>query len=224
MEDELLMKKKFYEFALLGGMISTVIYFFHVMVGGILWNGYSHIEQSISDLTSVTAPNRMLLSVMTNIYGIFALIFVIVLYRLLKQHDSWLLRIGLLLLIIMEAVSFVGYMLFPLESSGVEQLSFQNIMHIVVTIIVVVTTIGSTFLLGIGFLRTQRMKRLGLYILVSAITITISGILTGYVIANELPIIGLIERINIFALQGIIFFLSYVMYREFRNYGSLKFL
>ena len=224
MEVELLMKKRFYEFALLGGMISTIIYLLHVIVGGILWNGYSHIEQPISDLTSITAPNKILLSVMTNMYGIFALIFVIVLYRLLKPHDSWLLRNGLLLLIIMEAVSFVGYLLFPLESSGVEKPSFQNIMHIVVTIIVVVTTIGSTFLLGIGFLRIQRTKRLGLYIFVSAITITISGILTGFVIANELPIIGLIERINIFALQGIVFLLSYIMYREFKNYGSLKFL
>lgn len=223
MEAELLMKKRFYEFALLGGMISAIIYVLHVIIGGILWNGYSHIEQPISDLTSDTAPHKILLSVMTNIYGIFALIFAIVLYRLLKQHDSWLLRNGLLLLIIMEAVSFVGYLLFPLDSSGIEQLSFQNIMHIVVTIIVVVTTIGFTFLLGVGFLRIQRTKRLGLYILVSAITISISGILTGFVIANELPIIGLIERINIFALQGIIFSLSYIMYREFKNYGRLKF-
>uniref|UniRef100_A0A2A4YYV2 DUF998 domain-containing protein n=1 Tax=OCS116 cluster bacterium TaxID=2030921 RepID=A0A2A4YYV2_9PROT len=215
-------KETFYEIALLSGMISTIIYLLHVIVGGALWGGYSHMEQSISDLTSVGAPHKTLLSVMTNMYGILALIFAIVLYRLIKQHDFKLLRIGLLLLVVMEAVSFVGYMLFPLESSGIEQFSFQNVMHIIVTIIVVVTTISFTFLLGIGFLKIQRMKKLGLYILVSGIIITISGISTGFVIANELPIMGLIERVNIFALQGVIFALSFVMYREYKSHGSLK--
>ena len=215
-------KETFYEIALLSGMISAIVYLLHVVVGGVLWDGYSHMEQSISDLTSVGAPNKTLLSLMTNMYGILALVFAIVLYRLLKQHDSRLLRIGLLLLVVMEAVSFVGYMLFPLESSGIEQFSFQNVMHIIVTIIVVVTTISFTFLLGIGFLRIPRMKNLGLYILVSGIIITISGVSTGFVIANELPIIGLIERVNIFALQGVIFALSFVMYREYKSYGSLK--
>uniref|UniRef100_A0A2A4Z9T4 DUF998 domain-containing protein n=1 Tax=OCS116 cluster bacterium TaxID=2030921 RepID=A0A2A4Z9T4_9PROT len=215
-------KETFYKIALLSGMISTIIYLLHVVVGGALWGGYSHMEQSISDLTSVGAPNKTLLSVMTNVYGILALIFALVLYRLIKQHDFKLLRIGLLLLVVMEAVSFVGYMLFPLESSGIEQFSFQNVMHIIVTIIVVVATISFTFLLGIGFLRIQRMKKLGLYILVSGIIITISGVSTGFVIANELPVIGLIERVNIFALQGVIFALSFVMYREYKSYGRLK--
>ncbi|PCI85854.1 MAG: hypothetical protein COB24_11760 [Hyphomicrobiales bacterium] len=217
-------KETFYEIALLSGMISAITYLLHVVVGGVLWGGYSHMEQSISDLTSIGAPNKTLLSVMTNMYGILALIFAVVLYRLIKQHDSKLLRIGLLLLVVMEAVSFVGYMLFPLESSGIEQFSFQNVMHIIVTIIVVVTTISFTFLLGIGFLRIQRMKKLGLYILISGIIITISGVSTGFVIANELPIIGLVERVNIFALQGVIFALSFAMYREYKSYGSLKLL
>lgn len=180
------------------------------------------MQQPISDLTAVTAPNAQLLSVMTSIYGILTLAFSIALYSLLKRHVSRTLRSGLLLLILMEAVSFFGYLLFPLKSVGVEQLSFQNIMHIVVTVIVVVTTIGSTFLLGIGFLKIQRMKKLGLCILTGAVVITLSGASTGFVIANDLPIIGLIERINIFTLLAIIFILSNSMYREYRNCGNLK--
>ena len=203
-------------------MISTVIYILHVIIGGALWEGYSHLEQPISDLTALTAPDRLLLSAMTSVYGILALIFAIVLYCLLKQHVSKILRNGLLLLIVMEAVSFFGYMLFPLKSLGVEHFSFMNIMHIAVTAIVVVTTICSTFLLGIGFLKIQRTKRLGLCISVGAIIITISGISIGFVISNELPIVGLIERINIFSLLGIVFILSYSMHKKFRIYGNLN--
>lgn len=219
----LLNKETFYEITLLSGMASAVIYLLHVLVGGALWSDYSHVEQSISDLTSVGAPHKTLLSVMTNIYGILALIFAVVLYRLIKPHESKLLRIGLFLLVVMEAVSFVGYMLFPLKISDIEPFSLQNIMRIIVTIIVVVTTISFTFLLGIGFLRIPRMKKLGLYILASGIVITVSGVSMGFVIANELPILGLIEWVNIFALQGVIFTLSFVMYREYKNYGSLNF-
>jgi hypothetical protein len=82
--------------------------------------------------------------------------------------------IGAILLIIIESTSFIGYNLFPLEIAG-SLTSFQNIMHLVVTGIVVISTIGSSFCIGIGLTKTKEYRKVGIFIFVCAIIITISG-------------------------------------------------
>lgn len=69
--------KKLCKITVVSGMLSSIVYILHVFVGGLLWNEYSHIEQPISDLTGVGAPNADLLRVFTNIYGVLAIIFAI---------------------------------------------------------------------------------------------------------------------------------------------------
>jgi hypothetical protein len=100
----------------------------------------------------------------------------------------------------MEMVSLVGYGLFPLDQSGSVN-DFQNIMHIVVTGIVVLCTIGTGYFTGIGLWKTEGMKKLGIFIFVCSIVITVFGAFTPVAMANGLPFSGLTERINIFTLQ-----------------------
>lgn len=45
----------------ISGALSAVVYLAHVVAGGLLWPGYSHIRQMISDLTGDGAPNAVLL-------------------------------------------------------------------------------------------------------------------------------------------------------------------
>jgi len=210
-------------FALASGMISSVLYILHVLIGGLLWDGYRHIQQPISDLTRIGAPDVRLLSIMTTVYGLLAIVFAIVLYLQIKIVKNKILSFGLFLLVIMESISFVGYLLFPLEEVGAEVLTFHSVMHIIVTIIVVFTTIGFSFVTGIAFLRMQSTKRLGIFIIICGTTIVASGAATGIVIANEIPIIGLVERINIFTLQAMIFVTSCVMTKKIKNNGNLTF-
>lgn len=217
------MNNKFKVFGLSCGMISSILYILHVLIGGLLWDGYSHIVQPISDLTSMGAPNRMLLLIITILYGILAIVFATVFYMQIKIIKNKPLSFGILFLVIMEIISFVGYFLFPLEVAGVEVLTFQSMMHIFVTIIVVFTTIGFTLVTGIAFLRIQRTIKLGIFILICGVIIIVSGVATGAIIANGNPITGLIERINIFTLQAMIFIISYVMTRKIKIDGYLIF-
>ena len=69
--------KYFKSILLSSGMLAVIIYLIHVILGGILWNGYSHLQQPISDMTATGAPDRNLLLFLTNIYGAMALIFAI---------------------------------------------------------------------------------------------------------------------------------------------------
>lgn len=202
--------KKFWRIATISGMLSSVVYILHVFIGGILWDGYSHIRQPISDLTGVGAPNAKLLRVFTNAYGILAIIFAVSVYIVLKDFVNKSSKIGMMLLIIMEISSFVGYSLFPLDGADAG-MTLLNKMHIIVTVIVVITTIGSMFFIGVGFSKTKTMKKIGLFIILCGVIITISGASTGIIMANSIPILGLVERINIFTLQLIIFVLSFCL-------------
>lgn len=216
--------KLLYLFSISCGMISSIVYVLHVYIGGALWEGYSHLKQPISDLTSLDAPNRELLNIFTNVYGVLTLIFAISVFVLIKINKNRMLNCGFGLLIVLESVSFFGYMLFPLESIGVKEDTFQNLMHIITTAIVVITTISSTFIIGISFIKRSNTKIMGAVIILSGLVITISGISTGVIISKEIPLTGLLERINIFTLQAMIFYISFMMFKLYRRNKNLRLL
>jgi hypothetical protein len=101
----------------------------------------------------------------------------------------------------MEATSLIGYSLFPLnQQQGASLTDFQNIMHFIVTGVVVICTIGSGFCIGIG-LKKSGLKGIGLFIIICSIIITAFGAFTPISMGAGLPVSGLAERINIFSLQ-----------------------
>jgi hypothetical protein len=197
---------------ILSGVIGAISYITHVILGGILWKGFNHITQTISELTGSEAPNASFLKIFTNIYGVCMIIFSLSLYFLFREYKLHKTeKIGAILLITMELTSFIGYSLFPLDTSK-SMSGFQNGMHMVVTAIVVVTTISSGFFIAIGLIKNVEYKVIGRFILICSLMITISGALTPIVMANRLGMEGLIERINIFTLQGYIFVLSLCLF------------
>ena len=87
-------------------------------------------------------------------------------------------------------------------------MTFGNMMHIIVTVIVVFTTIAAVFVLAAGYLKQEKMKRLGTFTLVMAFIITITGFLNPIGMANNLNILGLTERAVIYSLQLTVFVYS----------------
>lgn len=207
-------KKTYRQLLSLAGIIGAAAYIAHVIIGGILWEGYSHITQTISELTGSQGPNADFLLIFTNIYGICMIIFSVNLILQIRQkrlHKAvW---IGALLLTIMEITSYVGYSLFPLDTSG-DLSGFQNIMHMVVTAVVVLCTISMGFFMGVGMRSNPEYKKLGTFILICAVVITVFGAMTPAFMANNIPVSGLTERINIFTLQICLSVISVTMYHK----------
>lgn len=214
------LKNDYWQTAALSGAVSALIYMVHVTTGGILWDGYSHVRQTISELTGNGAPNAGMLRIFTLLYGIFGTIFAIVVYVLFRKYKTHkLAQWGALLLLLMHAVSLIGYSLFPLEEGG-EVLTFSNFMHLGVTAIVVIATIGSLFTMGYGLWLTKKFRKIGLFTLVCAVVIVLSGVATPIVLSNELPFAGLVERILIYTLQLWTIVLSFYLYRVPKTMGS----
>lgn len=191
------------------GMVGVLFYLAHTILGNLLWAEYDPITMDISSLTAVGAPNAVFLRVLGTVYGLCMLVFcTAMLMQAIREHHLFV-RIGYAILLVMNAVSFFGYALFPLEGDKTV-MTFQNMMHIIVTVIVVITTIASGFFLAAGYRKAERTRRLGNFVLVMAVLITVFGMLNPMNMALSWNILGLTERLVIYTLQVMVFTLSYV--------------
>ena len=206
-------QKNYWQVLALSGAASTLLYMIHVIVGGILWDGYSHVRQTISELTGNGAPDAEMLRIFTLGYGVLAVLFSVAVYVLFRKYKvDGIARFGAILLLIMYGASLIGYGLFPLEQGG-EVLTFGNFMHLAITAIVVIATVGALFAIGYGLLLTKNFRGIGLFTLICAIVIVLAGVATPIVLNNELPYAGLVERVTIFTLQLWMFMLAIYLYR-----------
>lgn len=210
MEDnkDLSRKEKLERFLMPLGMVGVIFYLAHTILGNILWSEYNPITMDISSLTADGAPNQSILRVFTMIYGICMVLFI--LGMIIKSDRKYHLgtRTGYVVLLGMEVISLFGYTAFPLIGDNTV-MNFQNMMHMAVKVVVVVTTIVSGFTLAYGYLVQEKIKNLGKFILIMAIIITLCGMINLISMVIGLNILELTEILVIYSLHTLIFVLSF---------------
>jgi hypothetical membrane protein len=205
--------KKLIKIFSLFGVIGAFFYFLHVILGNIFYEGYNPMAQAISDLTASNSPSKNIARLFSMIYGIFTVVFSSCFFVYFKQKINRWVTLGAGFFCVMTIVSFSGYTFFPLSESGYAG-TFQDIMHMAVTIAVVLLTIISLILFMIGFFRTQNIKYLGV---VSLCTFLL--LLTGAMLLNIFPkeLFGIAERINVYSIVIYTGILSFWMYRYIKK-------
>jgi len=206
------MKHRHETILLSSGMLAVVIYLLHIVIGGYLWENYSHLHQPISDLTATGAPNRFLLLLFTNIYGGLALMFAVASTFFIRKGYNRLVFWGGISFILLHIFS-ISYSFFPQDLPDAEP-TFNGLMHLVVTVLIVPFTILTPLLIGLGLRKENAWNKFGNFSLICGILIILFGGLTGFFFAKQLPYFGLVERINIGTLQIWTFVLSYKFYRD----------
>ena len=183
-------------FALLG-IIGVTVYFLHIIIGNIIYEGYEPLRQAISDLTASSSPARDTVLIFTSLHGCFINFFCFGLMIINLGRVNKFLSLAYLLFFIMNFVSFVGYSFFPLSEEGYAG-TFTDVMHLIITGLVVLLAIASLGLFFYGYKLTGSEKVLS----ISAI-VTLVLMLTGAILTFALPesLFGLAERINIYSLQ-----------------------
>jgi hypothetical protein len=174
------------------GILSPIIYFITLVVGGVLDPSYSQIGKTVSELVETGAPNRDLLNAMLVVYNILIIPFAVGLYFSLKK--SWTRSLILIALILTGILGTAVTLFFPLDQGG-QSVTFTGMMHLVVVSLVV----PCTFAFELGFWHSARKAenwgKLGLFsIVIFVITLT-SGIATAAFVNSDFR--GLIERITI---------------------------
>ena len=188
--------KKMIKLLPLFGAAGVVFYFLHVLLGTLFYPGYDSAAQAISDLTASNSPSKNIAMPFTVMYGVFTVIFAAYFLVYFKQKINKCVTFGAGVFCAMTIVSFLGYTFFPLSESGYAG-TFQDKMHLVVTIVVVLFTIMALISFVIGFFKTEKLKYLAIISLCTFLLL-----LTGSMLMNILPqaYFGIAERINVFSI------------------------
>jgi hypothetical membrane protein len=208
------MKKNIVKYIPLLGILSVILYFLHVIFGEIFYEGYNPLAQAVSDLTASNSPSKNIARLFSMFYGICTVTFSIGFFVYFKNKINKAVTVSSLIFCIMNAISFFGYSFFPLSESGYAD-TFQDKMHMVVTVLVVLLTIVSLILFSIGFLRAKGHKLPGI---ISIGTFLI--LMVGAMLVNIVPkdYFGLAERINVYSIIIYTGILSFWMYKYIRSY------
>jgi hypothetical membrane protein len=195
------------------GLLGSIFYFLHVILGSMFYENYNPLAQAISDLTASNSPSRNIASLFSMFYGIFTVLFSIGFYVYFKGIINKIVTLGSFVFCSMTIISFFGYTFFPLSESGYAG-TFQDKMHMLVTILVVVYTIVAIILFILGFFKTNEYKYLGV---ISSCTLVL--LFTGAMLINILPetYFGLAERINIYSIIIFTGLLSLWMYKYIKR-------
>jgi len=192
------MKRKFINYLGLLGIVSLLSYTAAVVFSPLAYPGYNWLAQAVSDLSAADAPSLALWNQLSSLYNVCEVVCVTVVCIGIKENKNKLLRIGVYLFAIMEWVSAVGYRMFPLSSSGYAG-AFQDIMHMVITALVVMLSIASLVVIIIAGAKDK--KNLSYCICASvALGMMLVGAL-GMKIAPE-AYFGVVERFSVFAATG----------------------
>lgn len=197
------------------GVISFLSYAAAVVFAPLAYPGYNWMAQAVSDLSAADAPSKVLWGQLSCLYGVCGLISLTLLCVYVQGRLNRSTRSGIYAYTAMNAVSFVGYSLFPLTSSGYAG-TFQDGMHVVVTALVVLLSILALILILAGGLRGKQYRCLA-WGAGTALTLMFAGSLgTGLV---PKTVFGIFERVSAMSAAAFTAFLGICLMRGFPEAG-----
>ena len=180
------------------GIVSLLSYTAAVVFSPLAYPGYDWMAQAVSDLSAANAPSLALWNQLSALYNVCEVVCVTAVCVGLQGQKTKLLRTGVYLFAVMEWSSAVGYRMFPLGDSGYAG-AFQDVMHMVITALVVLLSIASLMLIIIAGARDKGCRSYG----VCAAT-ALGMMLIGAVGMKLVPAgyFGVVERFSVFAATG----------------------
>ena len=195
------MERKLINWIGLTGIISLVSYTAAVIFAPCAFPGYDWMSQAVSDLSAEEAPSRLLWDQLSAAYAVCSPVCMMCVSIFVsdKKVGTKLFRMGIYLFTIMNWISAIGYSMFPLADSGKDIGTFQEKMHIVVTIAVVLLSIASLAILIISGFKKNGMKSIGIWAAI-ALGMMFTGAIGQAVVPPDY--FGIVERFSVFAAVG----------------------
>ena len=179
----------------LTGVVALLSYAAAVLFSPLAYPDYNWAAQAVSDLSAENAPSKQLWQQLAALFDVCSVLCVMAVCVFVSGKLNKPLRLGIYLFAAMQWVTAVGYAMFPL-SGNEDVMTFQDIMHIVVTVAVVLLSIASLVLIAIGGFRRGTFRSLAVWALIS-----LGMMMFGAIGTNALPaeLFGLAERFSVFA-------------------------
>ena len=217
------MKRKLLNYLGLLGVVSFVSYTVAVIFSPLAYPEYSRLSQAVSDLSASNAPSLKLWNQLSSLYSVCEVLCAVVVCIGIENKKSKTLKIGVYLFAIMEFISAVGYRAFPLSTSGYAG-TIQDVMHMVITAIVVTLSIVSLTLIIIAGFKCKEYKSYAICSLIALCLMFIGALGTNIVPKKYF---GIVERFSVFAVTGfnatlglILFFSKDIHQNDKENLGE----
>lgn len=192
------MKKSLIQKLGLLGVVSLLSYTAAVVFSPLAYPGYNFMAQAVSDLSAANAPSLSLWNRLSAFYNVCEVVCATVVCVGIQGQKTKLLRTGIYLFAVMEWISAVGYRMFPLSDSGYAG-EFQDVMHMVVTALVVLLSIVSLIVIIVAGAKDKRCRSYGI-----CAAVALAMMLVGAMGMKIVPVeyFGIVERFSVFAATG----------------------
>lgn len=214
-------KKKLINWLGLIGIIQLISYTAAIIFSPMAFPGYDWKSMAASDLSAMDAPSRMLWEQLSAFYNVGSVVCAtcVSIYVSEKKISTKLFRLGVYIFTIMNWISNVGYKMFPLSDSGKDIAGFQEIMHMLVTVAVVLLSIVSLVLLIIVGCKKKEMRGVGIWAIIALILMFAGAIGSGAVPPEYF---GIFERFSTFSAVGFNAVLGVYLFNCFKVGSSLE--
>ena len=192
------MKKSLIQKLGLLGIVSFLSYTAAVVFSPMAYPNYNWMAQAVSDLSAANAPSLALWNQLTALYNVCEVVCATIVCVGIGGQKTKLLRTGIYLFAVMEWISAVGYRMFPLSNSGYAG-AFQDVMHMVITALVVLLSIVSLTVIIVAGAKNKECRSYGV-----CAGVALSMMLVGAIGMKIVPAayFGIIERFSVFAATG----------------------
>jgi len=206
---------------LICGILAPVLYFCTDILGGMLWQGYSFVNQAVSELSAISSPTRSFVVPLYLVYDGLLIAFGFGVYGFSQKRAM---RVTGGLLVGLGVVGFAGTP-FPLQL-GVAEAAFGNTMHSVIAGLTVIL-----YLLAMGFGAFACGKRFRLYSFGTIVTLIVVGSVSALMAGAEISArgwtappqwFGLIERVSVYGSILWVMVLAIVLWREEKGPGLIR--
>ena len=180
------------------GLVSFLSYAAAVIFAPLAYPDYNWMAQAVSDLSAADAPSLALWNQLSALYNACEVVCVTVVCIGMQGRKTRLLRTGIYLFAVMEWISAIGYRMFPLSTGGYAG-TFQDVMHMFVTALVVLLSIVSLTVIIIAGAKERVFRSYGV-----CAAVALGMMLVGAVGMKLVPAayFGVVERFSVFAATG----------------------
>lgn len=195
---------------LMAGIAAVVVYMIGDPLSALLYDGYSYLDQAISELSAFGSPVRPLMVTVILIHCVLVLAFGIGVLRASSRKSlSW---VGGLLIAI-GVVGFPTHTVWAMSSRGMEG-GLNDTMHIVLSAVFSVLVVAAMVLSAVAYRGWFRVYAIATIALVVGFGMATSFQMRG-IAQNDTPWAGGFERINAYAyFAWLIVLAATVMRRE----------
>lgn len=194
------------------GAVAPLFYVSAVLLGGLLIPGYSHIYNTISEISVAPPSQRFVPEILFMAYNLTLLGFGIGALHYVRTPRPTLARIAFGL-IVTSALLGIGMIIFRQDVRGAPT-TLAGTLHIVLAGFTAPTTVVAALLMGLSLRQDPALRSWGNYSLGMSVFILVTGGLAAVSVGNDWSTGGLFERLTIGAFLLWLFTLATLTQRH----------